>query len=117
MQGRSASELVAQVLAPVSNPKQDPDLSQLNHIRASLATIAANSTGYSLTQPHLERTRLCELADSKLDPSRVWSGRGGGRGDGGHGACGAMGMGTRYNAMRLRLQRTRLRAELDLKLE
>ena len=24
--------------------------------------------GYSLPQPHLDRTRLCELADSELDP-------------------------------------------------
>jgi hypothetical protein len=28
-------------------------------------------SGYSLAQPHLERTRLCELADSELDPKYV----------------------------------------------
>ena len=27
--------------------------------------------GYSLAQPHLERTRLCEMKDSELDPKYV----------------------------------------------
>jgi hypothetical protein len=29
--------------------------------------IAANSSAFGLRQPHLERTRLCELADAELD--------------------------------------------------
>ena len=33
--------------------------------------MARNSTGFGLRQPHLERTRLCELGDADLDPSYV----------------------------------------------
>ena len=40
----------------------------MNRIRASLGLIARNSSAYGLAQPHLERTRLCELADAQLDP-------------------------------------------------
>jgi hypothetical protein len=41
---------------------------QVNRIRASLGQIARNSSAFGLAQPHLERTRLCELADADLDP-------------------------------------------------
>lgn len=41
---------------------------QVNRIRQSLALIARNSSAFGLVQPHLERTRLCELPDSQLDP-------------------------------------------------
>lgn len=44
---------------------------QLNAIRTSLASIARTSTGYSLVQPHLDRTRLCDLPDSQLSPQYV----------------------------------------------
>ncbi|GAX76575.1 hypothetical protein CEUSTIGMA_g4021.t1 [Chlamydomonas eustigma] len=71
LQGKSASDLVAQVLSPVPNPGHDPEIQQLNQIRQSLSALASNSTGYSLAQPHLERTKLCELPDSVLDPKYV----------------------------------------------
>jgi hypothetical protein len=44
---------------------------QVNKIRESLELMVSNSTAYGLRQPHLERTRLCELADSELDPGYV----------------------------------------------
>ncbi len=44
---------------------------QVNSIRRSLGVIAANSSAFGLRQPHLERTRLCELADSELDARYV----------------------------------------------
>lgn len=44
---------------------------QLNDVRSSLASLAPISTGYSLVQPHLERTRLCDLPDSQLSPVYV----------------------------------------------
>ena len=41
---------------------------QVNRIRQSLQLIARNSSAFGLVQPHLERTRLCQLPDSQLDP-------------------------------------------------
>ena len=43
----------------------------MNKIRKSLQVIAGNSTAFGLSQPHLERTRLCELNDSQLEPAYV----------------------------------------------
>ena len=40
----------------------------MNKIRESLHFIARNSSAFGLVQPHLERTRLCTLPDSELDP-------------------------------------------------
>jgi hypothetical protein len=44
---------------------------QVNKIRLSLKLIAKNSTAYGLTQPHLDRTALCQLSDTELDPLYV----------------------------------------------
>lgn len=44
---------------------------QVNSIRRSLGVIARNSSAFGLRQPHLERTRLCELSDADLDPTYV----------------------------------------------
>ncbi len=41
---------------------------QVNKIRESLGR---NSTAAGLRQPHLERTRLCQLSDAELDPVYV----------------------------------------------
>lgn len=71
LQGVTAGELVAQVLAPVPNPHRDPGLEALNQIRSSLSHLARNSTGFSLRQPHLDRTKLCEMTDEQLDPAYV----------------------------------------------
>jgi hypothetical protein len=46
----------------------DPEVESLNRVRASLSRLAARSAGFSLPQPHLQRTRLCELPDEQLDP-------------------------------------------------
>ena len=45
--------------------------SQVNRIRQSLSLIARNSSAFGLVQPHLERTKLCQLADAVLDPHYV----------------------------------------------
>ncbi len=37
------------------------------YIRVSLRSVAKNSTAFGLRQPHLERTRLCELDESQLE--------------------------------------------------
>lgn len=44
---------------------------QVNKIRESLGRVVRNSTAAGLRQPHLERTRLCELSDAELDPVYV----------------------------------------------
>lgn len=43
----------------------------MNRIRESLGRVVRNSTAAGLRQPHLERTRLCELSDAELDPVYV----------------------------------------------
>ena len=43
----------------------------MNRIRTSLSVVARNSTAFGLKQPHLERTRLCQLTDAELDPGYV----------------------------------------------
>mmetsp|Transcript_16501 Transcript_16501/g.43135 ORF Transcript_16501/g.43135 Transcript_16501/m.43135 type:complete len:640 (+) Transcript_16501:109-2028(+) len=71
LMGANASEVVRQALATVPNPSGDPEVQQLNAIRGSLTSLAPISTGYSLPQPHLDRTRLCDLPDSELAPQYV----------------------------------------------
>ncbi|KAG2441877.1 hypothetical protein HXX76_003484 [Chlamydomonas incerta] len=71
LQGQTADQLVQAVLQPVPNPQHDAGLEALNQVRSSLSALASNSTGFSLRQPHLDRTRLCELADADLDPVYV----------------------------------------------
>ncbi|KAM7527245.1 hypothetical protein LguiB_030655 [Lonicera macranthoides] len=44
---------------------------QVNRIRDSLAVMGDNSTAFSLPQPHLQRTKLCDLKDGELDPNYV----------------------------------------------
>ena len=44
---------------------------QVNRIRLSLKAIAKNSTAFGLRQPHLERTRLCELDEAELEAGYV----------------------------------------------
>lgn len=39
--------------------------------RESLHLIAANSTAVGLPQPHLDRTRLCELGDEAFEPAYI----------------------------------------------
>ncbi|KAL5702148.1 hypothetical protein ACHQM5_027399 [Ranunculus cassubicifolius] len=44
---------------------------KVNQIRESLAIMGNNSTAFSLPQPHLQRTKLCDLKDGELDPIYV----------------------------------------------
>jgi hypothetical protein len=45
LQGKTVQQLVGEALAPEHNPQHDKDITELNKIRASLSTIASNSTG------------------------------------------------------------------------
>ncbi|PNY05129.1 guanylate-binding protein 4-like [Trifolium pratense] len=49
----------------------DKNIDMINQIRDSLAIMGDNSTAFSLPQPHLQRTKLCDLKDGDLDPSYV----------------------------------------------
>ena len=51
--------------------REDFSILQVNRIRSPLKTIAGNSTAFGLKQPHLERTRLCELKESELEPAYI----------------------------------------------
>lgn len=68
LHGRTVSEMVKGALRTVPNPRSDPNVAHLNAIRASLSAAAGDYEAMGLAQPHLERTRLCSLADSELDP-------------------------------------------------
>ncbi|KAI7731348.1 hypothetical protein M8C21_024768 [Ambrosia artemisiifolia] len=59
LQGKSVKEMV------------DEALQHVNQIRDSLAIMGDNSTAFSLPQPHLQRTKLCDLKDGELEPSYV----------------------------------------------
>ncbi|XP_074283826.1 uncharacterized protein LOC141608362 [Silene latifolia] len=71
LQGKSVQEMVNEALRRVPNHNDDRDLEQVNQIRESLAKMGDNSTAFSLPQPHLQRTKLCEMNDADLDPSYV----------------------------------------------
>ncbi|PWZ54378.1 hypothetical protein Zm00014a_029691 [Zea mays] len=46
-------------------------ISSVNQIRDSLAVMGNNSTAFSLPQPHLQRTKLCDMEDKELEPLYV----------------------------------------------
>ncbi|KAK9810969.1 hypothetical protein WJX73_001870 [Symbiochloris irregularis] len=71
LEGKTVQAMVKEALQPVPNPGRDADIEQVNRIRTSLTILAQNSTAFGLRQPHLQRTQLCQLADSDLDPVYV----------------------------------------------
>uniref|UniRef100_A0A0D3FQ59 GB1/RHD3-type G domain-containing protein n=1 Tax=Oryza barthii TaxID=65489 RepID=A0A0D3FQ59_9ORYZ len=50
---------------------RDKYIDEVNQIRDSLAVMGNNSTAFSLPQPHLQRTKLCDMDDRELDPLYV----------------------------------------------
>nr|CAB3455851.1 unnamed protein product [Digitaria exilis] len=60
--------MVDEALQRVPNNNGDKYLDEINQIRDSLAVMGDNSTAFSLPQPHLQRTQLCDLEDQELDP-------------------------------------------------
>ncbi|OAY71932.1 Atlastin-3, partial [Ananas comosus] len=71
LQGKSVQEMVNEALQRVPNRNGDKYIDQVNQIRDSLAIMGDNSTAFSLPQPHLQRTKLCDMKDSELDPLYV----------------------------------------------
>ncbi|KAL5561806.1 hypothetical protein UlMin_031553 [Ulmus minor] len=71
LQGKSVQEMVNEALRQVPNSEGDRNIDQVNQIRDSLAVMGDNSTAFSLPQPHLQRTKLCDLKDGELDPLYV----------------------------------------------
>ncbi|KAJ6796725.1 guanylate-binding protein 4 isoform X2 [Iris pallida] len=71
LQGKSVQEMVDEALKLVPNSDGDRNIDQVNQIRESLALMGGNNTAFSLPQPHLERTKLCDLKDNDLDPTYV----------------------------------------------
>ncbi|XVF32478.1 hypothetical protein REPUB_Repub17cG0086300 [Reevesia pubescens] len=71
LQGKSVKEMVDDALRHVPNTDGDKNIDQVNQIRDSLAVMGDNSTAFSLPQPHLMRTKLCDLKDDDLDPIYV----------------------------------------------
>ncbi|KAI7754599.1 hypothetical protein M8C21_003727 [Ambrosia artemisiifolia] len=71
LQGKSVKQMVDEALRHVPNANGDKNIDQVNQIRDSLAIMGDNSTAFSLPQPHLQRTKLCDLKDEELDQSYV----------------------------------------------
>ncbi|CAL5357447.1 unnamed protein product [Camellia sinensis] len=71
LQGKSVKEMVDEALRQVPNFDGDKNIDQVNKIRDSLAIMGDNSTAFSLPQPHLQRTKLCDMKDGDLDPTYV----------------------------------------------
>ncbi|XP_010554459.1 PREDICTED: guanylate-binding protein 7-like isoform X2 [Tarenaya hassleriana] len=71
LQGKSVQEMVDQALRRVPNTEGDKNIDQVNQIRESLARMGDNSTAFSLPQPHLMRTKLCDMKDEELDSTYV----------------------------------------------
>lgn len=71
LQGKSVQEMVDEALRRVPNSNGDKNIDQVNQIRDSLAIMGDNSTAFSLPQPHLQRTKLCDMKDAELDPLYV----------------------------------------------
>ncbi|KAM1041941.1 hypothetical protein FF1_031103 [Malus domestica] len=71
LQGKSVQEMVNEALLRVPNSDGNKNIDMVNQIRDSLAIMGDNSTAFSLPQPHLERTKLCDMKDGELDPMYV----------------------------------------------
>jgi len=71
LQGKSVQQMVDEALLRVPNNNGDKNIDELNQIRDSLAVMGDNSTAFSLPQPHLQRTKLCDMEDQELDPLYV----------------------------------------------
>ncbi|KAL3849916.1 hypothetical protein ACJIZ3_011798 [Penstemon smallii] len=71
LQGKSVKEMVDEALRRVPNVEGNKNIDQVNQIRESLAIMGDNSTAFSLPQPHLQRTKLCDMKDDELDPMYV----------------------------------------------
>ncbi|XP_024018705.1 guanylate-binding protein 2 [Morus notabilis] len=71
LQGKSVQQMVDEALHHVPNKEGDKNIDLINQIRDSLAIMGDNSTAFSLPQPHLQRTKLCDMKDRELDPSYV----------------------------------------------
>ncbi|WVZ62137.1 hypothetical protein U9M48_011918 [Paspalum notatum var. saurae] len=71
LEGKSVKQMVDEALQRVPNNNGDKNIDEINQIRDSLAVMGGNSTAFSLPQPHLQRTKLCDMEDQELDPSYV----------------------------------------------
>ncbi|XP_016576815.2 guanylate-binding protein 5 isoform X1 [Capsicum annuum] len=71
LQGTSVQEMVNEALRRVPNSDGDANIDKVNQIRDSLAVMGDNNTAFSLPQPHLHRTKLCDMKDVELDPDYV----------------------------------------------
>ncbi|CAN0886761.1 Guanylate-binding protein 4 [Linum grandiflorum] len=71
LQGKSVQQMVNEALQRVPNQDGDRNIDQVNQIRESLAIMGDNSTAFSLPQPHIQRTKLCDLNDSDLEQPYV----------------------------------------------
>nr|XP_034570280.1 guanylate-binding protein 4-like isoform X2 [Setaria viridis] len=71
LQGKSVQQMVNEALQRVPNDNGDKYIDEVNQIRDSLAIMGDNSTAFSLPQPHLQRTKLCDMEDKELEPLYV----------------------------------------------
>ena len=68
LKGQSVLSMVNTALQSVPNSNNDASVNKLNYIRASLRNVKTNFSAFGLPQPHLSRTKLCDLKDRDFDP-------------------------------------------------
>ncbi|GLJ33056.1 hypothetical protein SUGI_0665280 [Cryptomeria japonica] len=71
LEGKSVQQMVNEALQQVPNLSGNKNIEQVNQIRESLAIMGGSNTAFSLPQPHLLRTKLCNMSDSELDKNYV----------------------------------------------
>lgn len=71
LEGTTVQELVHDALAEKPNSSGDKNIAALNKVRQSLLNMHAKHEAFGLKQPHLERTKLCDLPEASLDPGYV----------------------------------------------
>jgi len=68
LEGKTVKEVVRQALSQVPNPSGDKHIAALNSVRTALQEMDRTNEAFGLKQPHLQRTRLCDLPESSFDP-------------------------------------------------
>ena len=71
LEGSTVQEAVDGALAEHANSDNNRDIAQLNNVRKGLRDLGWEHIGRGLRQPHVDRTKLCDLNDDALDATYV----------------------------------------------
>ncbi|XP_050367197.1 uncharacterized protein LOC126785517 isoform X2 [Argentina anserina] len=71
LEGKSVEQVVHDALLTVPNHNGNKNIEMVNQIRDSISIMGYNITAFSLPQPHLQRSKLCDMLDDELDPTYI----------------------------------------------